>query len=378
MVRSTRINFLLGNSSEGLLNKIPADDETPAICCENSTRCGANGFDSLFRLNVAAAVLHAVLAIMTIIVGLGGNSPFQVVVTRNLPIVPDPVPFPFNSTQCGGETYDDVFKWFKCIRENFEDDYKTGLVENYDYNVISEESGSPDTVMPPFQTSYLVTNEWQMWTLIFAFCVLTSLSHSLIAWPLRANYEEWLTMNVQPLRYFEYSITASIMFVIVLALTRVTDLYLLLANALLMCCVNVFGGLIEYIAPEAWAIRGWAWVVSGVVFAFQFWQLWDIYALTIEPWLDEDNVTADLMSQLFGFVTILNVVILACFLTFPIVNLVQFFYYTNAKCKKSLQSGRKDDLYFAVRFEAAYVFCSLIAKAALVIIVFTASVQRGD
>ena len=76
--------------------------------------------------------------------------------------------------------------------------------------------------------------------------------------------------------------------------------------------------------------------------------------------------------------TILNVVILACFLTFPIVNLVQFFYYTNDKCRKRLGSGEKGDLYFAIRFEAAYIFCSLIAKAALVIIVFVASVQRGN
>lgn len=369
--RLNRRNFLLEGSPVVLARETPSS--TPKINCV----CGSkDGFDSLFRLNVAAAILHALLAIMALGSGLAGNSPFQVVVTRNLPVVPEPVPFPFNSTQCGGESYDDVFEWFKCIRENFEDDYKTGLVEDYGYNVISETSGSPDTVMPPFKTTYLVNDEWQMWTLIFAFSLLTSLSHLLIAWPLRSQYQEWLSMNVQPLRYLEYSVTASIMFVIVLALTRVTDLYLLLANALLMCTVNVFGGLIEYIAPQAWAIRGWAWLVSAVVFIFQFWQLWDIYALTVEPWLN--GPTAELMEQLFGFVTILNAVILTCFLTFPIVNLVQFFYYTNERCKSCMQRESKQDLFFAVRFEAAYVFCSLIAKAALVIIVFVASVQRGD
>ena len=356
--KMNRLNYDPVPSDEpSSLTKVDKDPEK--LSCFGKGVCGSsNGFDSLFRLNVSAAILHSILAIMTIAVGLQGNSPFQVVVTRNLPVVPTPIPFPFNSTQCGGKSYDDVFDWFSCIRDSFGDEYKSDLVEDYGYQVISEESGSPDTLMPPFKTTYLVENEWQMWTLIFAFCVLTALSHSLIAFIVRKDYEEWLTMNVQPLRYAEYSITASIMFVIVLALTRVTDLYLLLANALLMCCVNVFGGLIEYIAPEAWAIRAWAWVVSGVVFAFQFWQLWDIYALTIDPWLDDANESADLMQQLFGFVTILNVVILACFLTFPIVNLVQFFYYTNDKCRKRLGSGEKGDLYFAIRFEAAYFLFS--------------------
>lgn len=374
--RNPRLNFLNGNAP--LVAK-PISKPKPLVCGSS------DGFDSLWRLNVAASVLHAIFAIMTLITGLAGNSPFQIVVTRSLPIVPDPIPFPFNSTDCGGETYDDVFKWFKCIRDTYGEQYKAGLVEQNGYSVISEESGSPDTVMPPFETSYLLTNEWQMWTLIFAFCLLTSLSHALIAWPIREAYEYWLTQDRQPLRYLEYSITASIMFVIVLALTRVTDLYLLLANALLMCCVNVFGGVIEWISlglpveftPRPSTIRAWAWATSGLVFVFQFWQLWDIYDKTVEPWLDENNETSELMGQLFGFVTILNSVILACFLTFPIVNLVQFLYYTNAGCRKCMQRASTSNLYFALRFEAAYIFCSLIAKAALVIIVFVAAVQRG-
>lgn len=376
--RNPRLSYLLDGAPvvSGLRAKQKPE---PLVGCGSS-----DGFDSLFRLNVSAAILHAIFAIMTLIVGLQGNSPFQVVVTRSLPIVPNPIPFPFNSSECAGQTYDDVYDWFGCIRENFEDDYKTGLVEDYGYAVISEESGSPDTVMPPFQTSYLVTEEWQMWTLICAFCVLTSISHTLIAWPIRDAYEYWLTRNTQPLRYLEYSLTASIMFVIVLTLTRVTDLYLLLANALLMCCVNVFGGVLEWVTlglpmeftPRPWAIRAWAWLVSALVFVFQFWQLWDIYDQTVAPWLDETNETAELMQQLFGFVTILNSVILFCFVTFPLVNMVQFLYYTNKQCRSCMQKASKDDVYFALRFEAAYIFCSLFAKASLVIIVFVAAVRR--
>ena len=377
--RQARLSYLL-DGSPIVQTSSTSKTQGPLVGCGST-----DGFDSLWRINVAAAVLHAILAIMILAVGLAGNSTFQVVVTRNLPVVPDPIPFPFNTTQCGGKTYEDVFDWFKCIRDIYEDDYKVDLVQDYGYEIVSGDSNAPDTIMPPFKTTYLLTDEWQMWTLIFAFCVLTSLSHILIAWPIRPAYEYWLTRNTQPLRYFEYSLTASIMFVIVLALTRVTDVYLLISNALLMCAVNVFGGVLEWVTlglpmeftPRPWAIRAWSWAVSGLIFVFQFWQLWDIYDNTIGPWLSEDNETSELMEQLFGFVTILNAVILACFLTFPLVNLVQFLYYVNPQCRSCLQRASKDDLYFSLRFEAAYIFCSLIAKAALVIIVFVAAVQRN-
>ena len=61
--------------------------------------------------------------------------------------------------------------------------------------------------------------------------MLTSASHTAIASVLRPAYEFWLSRDTQPLRYLEYSVTASIMMVIVLSLTRVTDVYLLIANA---------------------------------------------------------------------------------------------------------------------------------------------------
>ena len=370
---SNRLSYL----GDALLSTISPPKTAPLMGCGSK-----DGFDSLWRLNIAAAVLHGILAIMILSVGLAGNSPFQIVVTENLPIVPSPIPYPFNTTTCDGKIYEDVFKWFRCIRTN--NNYTKDLVRDQGYVDISENPTSPDAIMPPFQTTYLLTNEWQMWTLIFAFAALTSLSHTLIAGPLKPAYEYWLSRNTQPLRYLEYSITASIMFVIVMALTRITDIYLLMANALLMCIVNVFGGVIEWVTlgievdftPRPITIRLWAWVLSATVFVFQFWQLWSIYGKTVAPWINEESETAPLMEQLFGFVTILNSTILGCFLTFPVVNSVQFLYYTNASCRTYMKRGGKDDLYFSLRFEAAYIFFSFFAKASLVLIVFAAAVQR--
>ena len=319
-------------------------------CCPKWTN------EHLYRLNVAACVFHSLFAVMILCQGLAGKSTFTIVITTSLPIVPTPIPAPFNTTLCNDKQYKDVFKWFKCIR---------ALTDNYDY--------SPDGIMPPFQTE--VTTQFKMWTLIFTFCVITAVSHLLIATKLRSRYEQWLKDHRQPLRYLEYSITAPIMIVIVLALSRVTDLYLLIANALLMCAVNVFGGIIEWIPKTATAasavakadavtggiIRCWGWIVSAIIFVFQFWQLWSVFGKTISPWIDAENETSELMSQLFGFIIILNVLIFVCFLSFPIVNLVE--------CLK-----KNSDF---VKFEAAYIFCSFVAKGVLVIIVFTAAVQRN-
>ena len=377
--RTARIDFNLNGAP--LLASSSSEKRTKPLVCGSE-----DGFDSLRRLNIAAAVLHAILALLILGVGLGGNSPFALVVTRTLPKVPTPIPAPFNSTVCGGKEYTDVFKWFKCINdENPDDNYKKTLIEESGYQLLSGNPTSPDAILPPFETEFLLKDSWKLWTLIFAFSVLTSASHTAIASVLRPAYEFWLSRDTQPLRYLEYSVTASIMMVIVLSLTRVTDVYLLIVNALLMCVVNVFGGVIEWITlsvpvdftPRPSDIRAWAWVVAAVVFIFQFWQLWDIYQVTVGPWLAETNDAAPLMEQLFGFVTILNIVILICFLSFPIVSLVQFLYYVNGTCRKCLQKSSQDDLYFALRFEAAYIFCSLFAKAALVIIVFVSSVQRA-
>ena len=91
--RLQRLNF---NVSEGLLKQSQTKPKPkPLVGCGSS-----DGFDSLWRINVAAAVLHALLAIMILAVGIGGNSTFQIVVTRSLPIVPSPIPFPFNTTTC--------------------------------------------------------------------------------------------------------------------------------------------------------------------------------------------------------------------------------------------------------------------------------------
>lgn len=365
--------------------------KTKSCCAKDAIVCCAKDrWDSLFRLNVAAAVLHAIFAIVTLWAGLTGKSPFAIVVTTSLPIVPVPIPAPFNDTTCKGKTYDDVFDWFQCIREN--NNYTQDLIKDEGYTDISNTATSPDSIMPPFKTDFITTDKYKVWHLICAFSFLTAISHLLIAWPFKDAYEYWLTNNRQPLRYFEYSITASIMFVIVLALSRVTDMYLLIANALLMCTVNVFGGILEWVSidtplkedkngktytPTPYCIRAWAWATSAIVFIFQFWQLYNIFDKTVIPYTAENNPSKDLWLQLFGFVNILNAAIATSFTLFPIVNFIQFIYFIDGRCKACMERiCFAEPLTQFIAFEAIYIFLSLLAKGFLVVIVLIASVQR--
>jgi len=363
-----------------LLSEAPVNNSPLLGAQKRSARCLPSPQDENYGLrvlNIVAFTLHSIFAIVTLSVGIAGKSPFSLVVTRSLPMAPSPVPEPFNSPTCGNKTYDDVFKWFDCI--SAENEYRVDLVEQNGYKVITGDAQAPDAVLPPFQTDILIPStsasgevrgEWAIWTLIFAFCALTAMFHALLAWSFVGPYNDMLKSNRQPLRYLEYSITASIMMVIVLSLSRVTDVYLLWANLLLMACVNVLGGLIEWIdfpagrcSPEL-AVRLWGWVVSFVVFVFQFVQLWDIFDVTVSPWLSDSNPTSELFGQLFNFVRILNWAILLSFCVFPLINVVH----------QGLLISGKDDVGVAV--EMAYVVASLVAKGALVFIVFAGSIRR--
>ena len=59
-----------------------------------------------------------------------------------------------------------------------------------------------------------------------------------------------------------------------------------------------------------------------MVFVFQFVQLWDIFNVTVLPWLSDSNPSSELFGQLFNFVRILNWAILLSFCVFPLINVV--------------------------------------------------------
>ena len=203
------------------------------------------------------------------------------------------------------------------------------------------------TTEGPYDTGVWKGNEeaehqrsWYNWWFLYAFCILTSGVHTLLAvsgWNETADkpkteglvkrkksgcmsccndwgYLQELEMGRQPYRWLEYSITASVMFFIVLQLNRVTDLWIILTTFLLTVNYNVFCAAVDL--TDNVIFIAWFWTVSFIAFVVQFILLFYNTDKTIEPYFDESLPTKDLWVQLFGFVRIVNITILWTFLTF--------------------------------------------------------------
>ena len=113
-------------------------------------------------------------------------------------------------------------------------------------------------------------NEFYVVYLVIAFSGITSIAHFSIASCLYSYYRRELKEFRQPLRWLEYSITASIMMVIVLLLCNMTDAFVLGGIVLLTMSYNSFGAAMEYPSIKLWAIRLWFYVISTLGFAYSF------------------------------------------------------------------------------------------------------------
>ena len=188
-------------------------------------------------------------------------------------------------------------------------------------------------------------------------------------------YTSWLRLKLQPLRWFEYSITSSIMLLALFSLSRVSDVYILTSMFLLSVFLNLCGGLVfellqyvEYdlrppphvrsiLQTTRWSLFALAWVAFVLHYALIF----DAYSTSIGQYMELDN--SELWAQLWQFVSIMNYLILLAYASFPIVHIVQ------------TMTRLKPNAYY--KCELAYIVCSLVAKTILSMVIFVASVQRG-
>ena len=84
---------------------------------------------------------------------------------------------------------------------------------------------------PPGTTArqYVQLTSFHMAWLIAAFFALSAIAHFLISGPLRAKYEAHLAQQRNPYRWLEYSVSSSLMIVAIAELTGIADVAALLA-----------------------------------------------------------------------------------------------------------------------------------------------------
>lgn len=237
---------------------------------------------------------------------------------------------------------------------------------------------------------------WYNWWFLWAFSVFTCAMHTWLAisgWfetdpeystTVDRNAEgqfQWgylytLEKGAQPYRWFEYSITASVMFFIVLQLNRVTDLWINIAAVLITTSYNVFAAGIE-LTENAWYIA-WFWWVSWLGFVVQFAVLFYNTEKTIQPYFDEDLPTRDLWAQLFSFVAVINVTIFVAFLTFPVLHVVHLIFRLRKLNWDDTEKDNDRDRNCMYRSEIGYIILSFAAKGLLVFLVFWGVAARND
>ena len=326
--------------------------------------------------------------------------PIQLSTTYNHPPV---IPAPFdseiidfslfppgsNSTppcKVGVYAPEEFVDWFQCLRKS---DWKKTIAANPDFIRAPNGRLFPKGNWVPFEPFETTIYLW--WGVVF-FCLVTALFHLILLWGGYAHtgrddhfewrrcavpYWKWIQQGRQPLRWAEYSITASVMIVLILSINRVTDIYQIAYSFILMELINSFGAGIDY--TNSPVICLWFWVCSGTAFFWQWVLIFNSYFQTIKPYVERrENFTADLLwKQLFDFITPLNWVILLSFSSFAVVNLIHQCYRFRGCLDRSLRPKEEVTGETRTRLmfkaEVAYIFLSFLSKGLLVIIVSAAA-----
>ena len=189
-------------------------------------------------MNIIAAIWHLLLAIFaTVALLIQSSTPrgeqrlFRLTLEWSMPIrdftAPEyqsPVVQDYLSNRCvlddgtltcpGKNDDETIFDFFNCV---------------LDQNGTTEETVSDafSLATPTKRESYEFPFAFYILYLVIAFSLITSIFHFSLATCCFSFYESELKQKRQPLRWLEYSITASIMMVIVLQLNSVTDPFIL-------------------------------------------------------------------------------------------------------------------------------------------------------
>jgi len=180
--------------------------------------------------------------------------------------------------------------------------------------------------------------------LVVAFVFLSGLAHLLIAIPLRKRYLNHIRNNQNPYRWYEYSVTASIMIVVIGLLAGVWTTGTLLALFGLTSVMNLMGLVMEYVNDVSesytqdvmWSPY-WIGVIAGII-----------------PWVVIGNT---LWRSIAAEPDVPNWVIVSFVVIFFFFNIFALNQYLQYK-----QVSKWKDYVFG---EKAYIFLSITSKSTL-------------
>ncbi|WP_371804116.1 heliorhodopsin HeR [Candidatus Lokiarchaeum ossiferum] len=203
-----------------------------------------------------------------------------------------------------------------------------------------------------------VLSEDVFWTLksvgpiVASFLFFSAIAHFLLAGPLKKFYKKNLAKRMNPLRWFEYAFSSSIMIFFIAVLFGVKEFWILLLIFMLNALMNLFGHTMElhnqYTEKTNWTsyIYGWiAGIMPWVVITAVFYSAMQVDGV---PWF---------VPYIYGFE-------IALFMSFAFNMLLQY-----------LKVGPWKDYVFG---ERVYIILSLVAKTLLAWFVFAGVLQPGE
>jgi len=348
----------------------------------------------------------------------------------------------FNDATCGGQVMSDFREWMNCLKNQYNCATDACVAYNVDpgaYEILGNTTDIQFVLRKG--TIDVFSDGLYVWWGVSLFCIITSLFHMVLAisaddvadtiiqgstedmligkWPVEAErkneskqsvyilpstkwwisvpYVNWVWNGIQPMRWAEYSITASLMIVLVFIINGVTDIYLLAFSYIIMNLTNSFGAAIDYISEQA--IVAWFWACGVGAIIWQFALLLAAYHENISPYMEAD--TKDLWQQYFGFIPVMNWLVIITFSGFGITNIVHQYMRFDGCCmipkhqvnreylKETIPWKKKccccvtnnivpleEQRKLMQEFEIYYIAQSFISKTILVVFVVYGSVQR--
>ncbi len=177
---------------------------------------------------------------------------------------------------------------------------------------------------------------------VSTFFFLSAIAHALMAWPLRSWYERRLANHIQPLRWIEYSLSSSVMIVVIASLSGIQEIGTLVAIFGVNAAMILFGWSMES-ANQGREKTQWNHYVFGVIAGIVPWLVIGIalWSAAVEPGA----------AAIPGFVIAIFVSLFIAFNVFAITMILQ---YGKIGPWKDYLTGEK-----------TYMFLSLFAKTLL-------------
>jgi hypothetical protein len=174
------------------------------------------------------------------------------------------------------------------------------------------------------------------------FLFMSAIAHFLLAWPLRGWYERKLAQGIQPMRWLEYSLSSSVMIIVIAALSGIQEIGTLVAIFGVNAAMNLFGWSMES-ANQGRTKTQWNHYVFGVVAGIVPW-----IVITIALW---SAATEPGAAAIPGFVW---VIFISLFISFNIFAITMILQYRKIGRWRDYLTGEK-----------TYMFMSLFAKTIL-------------